>query len=206
MKENLLSGYYEPQKKQDFCFKKVGFPFLFLGGVWHMEVNTQTLATCFGVTQRMIRQLVENGVVIRVKRGVYDLEGSIQAYIQYKITEAKPKRQNMSLEQVKTEHEQLKMRKTELTVKLLESKLHKAEDVEKIWTDMASAVKTRLLAIPVKVSPEIAGIEDRAEIQKIISREIADALNEVAEYNPADFAQSLPEDETEEENEAEEEC
>ena len=70
---------------------------------------------------------------------------------------------------------------------------------------MASAVKTRLLAIPVKVSPEIAGIEDKAQIQKVISREVADALNEIAEYNPADFVESLSLEDELEENETEEE-
>lgn len=167
-----------------------------------MEVNTQILAACLGVTQRMVQKLAENNVVTRIKRGVYDLENSIQGYIHFKIIEAKPKRQEITLEQVKTEHEQLKMRKTELTVKLLESKLHRSEDVEKIWNDMASAVKTRLLAISVKVSPELVGIEDRAEIQKIISREVADALNEIAEYNPEHYTEPLPledEDEYEEE-------
>lgn len=171
-----------------------------------MEVNIQTLASCLGISQRMVRQLVDDNVVVRTRRGVYDLEHSVQGYINFKITQAKPKKKEMTLEQVKTEHEFIKMRKTELTVKTLESKLHKAEDVERIWTGMASAVKTRLLAIPIKVSPEIAGVEDKAQIQKVISREVADALNEIAEYNPADFVESLSlEDETGEENETEEE-
>ena len=53
-----------------------------------------------------------------------------------------------------------------------------------------------------KVTPEVAGLEDRAEIQKILSREIADALNEIADYNPADFAGNEPiDDEGEEDGE-----
>ena len=200
----MASGCYEPQKKEDFCSKKVGLPFR-LRRCITVEVNTQTLAACLGISQRMVRQLAEDDVVVRTRRGVYDLEHSVQGYINFKITQAKPKKREMTLEQVKTEHEFIKMRKTELTVRTLESKLHKAEDVERFWTTMASAVKTRLLAIAVKVSPEIAGIEDKAQIQKVISREVADALNEISEYNPADFVESLSlEDEIGEENETEE--
>ena len=199
-----MSGSATPKKIKIFVQKKWDCRFALRRCVT-MEVNTQTLAACLGISQRMVRQLVEDDVVVRIRRGVYDLEHSVQGYINFKITQAKPKKREMTLEQVKTEHEFIKMRKTELTVRTLESRLHKAEDVERFWTTMASAVKTRLLAIAVKVSPEIAGIEDKAQIQKVISREVADVLNEIAEYNPADFVEPLLlEDETGEENETEE--
>lgn len=156
-----------------------------------MEVNTQTLAECLGVTKRMVSKLAEDGIIERIGRGKYDLGASVQAYIEFRISGAKSKGPK-SLDSIKAEHEVLKMRKTELAIRQIEGKLHRAEDVRRVWTSMAAAVKSRLLAIPVKVTPEIAGIEDRAEIQKVISREIADALNEIADYNPAEFAGERP--------------
>lgn len=171
-----------------------------------MEVNIQTLASCLGISQRMVRQLVEDNVIVRIRRGLYDLEHSIQGYINFKITQAKPKKKEMTLEEAKTEHELLKMRKTELTVKAMESKLYRAEDVEIFVTTMLSAVRNRMLAIPVKVSPEIAGIEDKAQIQKIVSREVKDALNEASNYNLIDFVDpSLFEDDEDEDYETEKE-
>ena len=51
----------------------------------------------------------------------------------------------------------------------------------------------------------MAGIEDAGEIQKIIQREVAEALNELAAYDPADYSDPLPlEDEEEEDGEQEE--
>ena len=82
------------------------------------------------------------------------------------------------------------MRKTELHVRLLEGKLHRAADVERIWSQMATAVKGRLLSIPVKLAPQVAGLTDRAEIQRMVAREVEDALNEIAAYDPADYVQT----------------
>lgn len=164
-----------------------------------MEVNTQTLAECLGISKRMVGKLVEDGTINRVSRGRYDLGECVQAYIEFRISGVK-NRGPRSLDSIKAEHEVLKMRKTELAVRLIEGKLHRAEDVKLLWTSMAAAVKSRLLAIPVKVTPEIAGLEDRAEIQKILSREVADALNEVAGYDPADYAGEKPADNEDEDD------
>lgn len=168
-----------------------------------MEVNTQTLAECLGVTKRMVSKLAEDGIIERIGRGKYDLGECVKAYIEFRISGVKNKGPR-SLDSIKAEHEVLKMRKTELALRQIEGKLHRADDVKRFWTSMAAAVKSRLLAIPVKVTPEVAGLEDRAEIQKILSREIADALNEIADYDPAEFAGNEPiDDEGEDDGETE---
>ena len=64
----------------------------------------------------------------------------------------------------------------------------------------------RLLGIPVKAAPQVAGMEDTGEIQQALQREVAEALNEIAGYDPADFADPLPleEDETDGDDDQEE--
>lgn len=169
-----------------------------------MEVDVDFLAGCLGLTSRRIRELAKQGMVVKIRRGAYDLEKSIQAYVDFRVNSLEASAEHKSLEAVKAEHEQLKMRKTELSVRLMEGKLHRAEDVERVMTQCAATVKSRMLAIPVKVSPEIAGIEDPAKIQKILQREVADALNEVAEYDPADYADPTPMEDEDEEGTGEE--
>ncbi len=169
-----------------------------------MEVSSQTLSECLGVTQRAIRDLAKNGIAVRVKHGIYDLGITIQNYIEWKISCSKTSNVEKSLEQVKTEHEELKMRKTELVVRHMEGKLHKADDVERIWTNMAAAVKSKLLSIPIKTAPQIVGIEDIPEIQKLLVREITEALNEVASYDPTDYADTAPLEDDSEEGEEDE--
>lgn len=167
-----------------------------------MEVNTKTLAECLGLTRQSLQRLTGDGIIVRVRRGVYDLGASVRGYIEYKLTAAKDGAASQSLESVKADHELLKMRKTELSVRLMEGKLHRAEDVERVMTQCAATVKSKMLAIPIKVSPEIAGLEDPARIQKILQREVADALNEVAEYDPADYADPTPMEDEEDDEES----
>ena len=79
-----------------------------------MEVNAKTLADCFGITQRAVRELAEDGVTVKIRRGVYDLGASVQNYIEYK---NRPGRSSSKLkfEDVRAEHEARKMQKPKLT-------------------------------------------------------------------------------------------
>lgn len=170
-----------------------------------MEISTDDLARCLGITTRWVQRLARDQVVVKVKRGVYDLERSVQGYIEYKLESMEQGQEEKSLDEIRADHEGWKMRKTQISVRLMEGKVHRAEDVERLWTQCAAAVRSRLLGIPIKVSPEVAGMEDAGEIQKIIQREVAEALNELAAYDPADYADPLPlEDEEEEDGEQEE--
>lgn len=128
----------------------------------------------------------------------------MQAYITYKLDSLEASDEEKSLDEIKAAHERWKMRKTQLSVKLMEGKLHRAEDVEQVWTQSAAAVRSRLLGIPVKAAPEVAGLEDAGQVQKVLQREVAEALNEIAAYDPADFADPLPLEEEDGDDEQEE--
>lgn len=167
-----------------------------------IEIGENDLADMFGVSTRRIRQMVKEGVVIKVKPGKYDLKASTQNYIQgFKDRE---KQKDQSLEKLKQAneaeklmHERLKKRKTELQVLTLEKKLHRSEDVEFFWNNMILAAKSRLTAIPVKAAPLLVGIEDRKEIQTILKRHVTEALNELADYDIDQFESEIDIDEDE---------
>ena len=162
-----------------------------------MEVAADVLANCLGITPRRVQLLAKQGAVVKLRRGVYDLEKSVQSYITYKLESLEESQEQKSLDEIRADHERWKMRKTQLAVQLLEGKLHQAEDVERVWTQSAAAVRSRLLGIPVKAAPQVAGMEDTGEIQQVLQREVAEALNEIAGYDPADFADPLPLEEDE---------
>ena len=170
-----------------------------------MEVSTEQLAKCLGITTRRVQLLAKDSVVIKVKRGIYDLEQSVQGYIAYKLDNLEQSQEQKSLDEIRADHEAWKMRKTQIAVRLMECKVHRAEDVERIWTQCAAAVRSRLLGLPIKVSPEVAGIEDAGQIQKIIHREVTEALNELSAYDPADYADPLPLEDEEGEGDDEQE-
>lgn len=170
-----------------------------------MEVSTEQLANCLGITTRRVQLLAKESVVLKLRRGTYDLEKSVQGYIAYKLESLEQSQEQKSLDEIRGDHERWKMRKTQLAVRLMEGKLHRAEDVERVWTQSAAAVRSRLLGIPVKAAPQVAGMEDAGEVQKILQREVAEALNEIAAYDPADFADPLPLEDEEEEDDSQEE-
>lgn len=162
-----------------------------------MEVAADVLANCLGITPRRVQLLAKQGAVVKLRRGVYDLEKSVQSYITYKLESLEESQEQKSLDEIRADHERWKMRKTQLAVQLLEGKLHRAEDVERVWSQSAAAVRSRLLGIPVKAAPQVAGMEDAGEIQQVLQREVAEALNEIAGYDPANFADPLPLEEDE---------
>lgn len=170
-----------------------------------MEIGTDDLARCLGITTRWVQRLARDQVLVKVKRGVYDLERSVQGYIEYKLESMEQGQEEKSLDEIRAVHEAWKMRKTQIAVRLMEGKVHRAEDVERLWTQCAAAVRSRLLGIPVKAAPQVAGMEDAGEVQKILQREVAEALNEIASYDPADFADPLPLEDEEEEEDGEQE-
>ena len=165
-----------------------------------VEVTEKELSEYLGLSDRRVRQLATQGVVIKSRRGRYDLKASVQGYINQlkqgggegleKIKVAK------EAEQLK--HEQAKRRLTELKVQKAERKLHAQEDVEYLWNSAAVSVKSRLTAIPTKIAPSLVGIEDRKEIQAILKREVDDALNELANYDIDQFDKDFEDEDDDE--------
>ena len=171
-----------------------------------IEVTEVELAEYLGLSTRRIRQLYKDGVVIKSQRGRYDLKVSVLGYINS--IRQDDRKNGADLEKLKISkeaeslmHERLKKRKTELVVLEMEKKLHRSEDVEYFWNAMVLAAKSRLTSIPVKCAPILVGIEDRKEIQSILKREVADALNEIAEYDVEKFDMNFEEEDSEDESE-----
>lgn len=155
-----------------------------------IEVSEIELADYLGLSDRRIRQLFKQGVVIKSKRGKYDLKASIKSYLNFLRAKDEETKKNESLEKLKISkeaetlmHERLKKRKTELQVLQLEKKMHTSEDVEFFWNAMVMTAKSKITAIPVKCAPLLLGIEDRREAQAILKREIDAVLNELADYD-----------------------
>lgn len=164
-----------------------------------ISVSEEDLADCLGVSERRVRQMVKEGIAVKVSAGKYDLKESAKRYIQ--TMKEKEKNQSQSLEKLKVAqaaetlmHEKLKKRKTELVVNEMEKKLHLASDVEEIWNTMVISAKSRITAIPVKVSPVLVGIEDVKEVQSILKREINECLNEISNYDVTKFDKDFEEE------------
>ncbi len=70
-------------------------------------------------------------------------------------------------------------RKRELEVAQLEGKLVSVETTQATWAAIIATARQRLLSIPAKLGPRVAGL-DAAEASELLRRDIHEALHELA--------------------------
>ena len=156
-----------------------------------ITVSAAVLGDMFGVSDRRIRQMAEEGIVARAAKGRYKLVDSIKNYlltmklaaegIDVDLTDGE-----INLEEEKGLHERVKRHISELKLQIMKGGLHKAQDVEIVMTDMLVAFKTRMMNIPSKVAP-ILESRDAAFIKDRLTSEVIEALNELKDYDPRAF-------------------
>lgn len=175
-----------------------------------MEVNQKELAGILGLSDRRIRQLIQDfGLFSAFEAGGkrqkrYNLEKCVQEYIEYKISEETGKGASKDKEEAQTKHEEIKIKISQLKLRRLKRELHAAEDVEDFLTEMLVAFRARLLVIPQKIGPLAVGESDENKIIELLEREIFETLETLSEYDPMKIEKEksflcMEEDEEEEE-------
>ncbi len=157
-----------------------------------ITVNSATLEKIIGVSDRRIRQLAEEGIVIRAAKGRYKLKDSIMNYIltlkvAMEAAGTDSPDGELDLEEEKAIHERVKRHISELKLQVMKGELHRSGDVERVMTDMLVSIRARLLAMPTKLAPLLVARNDVGYIRTAINREVLEALNELKDYNPKDF-------------------
>lgn len=157
-----------------------------------ITVNSSSLEKIIGVSDRRIRQLAEEGVIVRAAHGRYKLMDSITNYIlnlkvAMEASGTKTPDGELDLEEEKAIHERVKRHISELKLQIMKGDLHKSEDVERVMTDMLVSVRTKLLSMPAKLAPLLVARSDIDYIRRAINREVLESLNELKDYNPKDF-------------------
>lgn len=156
-----------------------------------LTVSAAVLGNIFGVTDRRIRQMAEEGIIVRAAKGRYNLVDSLKNYIlSLKLAVDSNDGDNpdgeLNFEEEKALHERVKRHISEMKLQTMKGELHKADDVRHVMTDMLSSFKTRMMNIPAKVAPVLED-RDAGYIKERLTSEVTEALNELKDYNPADF-------------------
>lgn len=146
---------------------------------------------------RRVQQLAEDGIIntVEIKENGkkvmrYELIPTIKAYIKYLQTKAYGREQKKASEkellvrklQADVDYKESKAQMVQLQLDELEGRMHAAEDVEAMTTDLCLAVRSALLAMPGQLSKDVAEETDPAKIQIIIKDAISMVLNELAGY------------------------
>ena len=161
-----------------------------------LTADTTQLAKFIDVTPRTVRNLVADGILVPARdengselRGRYELLPNNIAYIRYL-------RRGTAFEDTsENEYNALRNRRiradaerAELELKLYKGQLHRAEDIQFVLTNMLTAAKSRLLAIPSRVTRLVLGLTDFQKIYDLIYNEIGAVLKELSEFNRKMFA------------------
>ena len=157
-------------------------------------VASKVLESLFGLKDRTIRDLADKGIVKRDSHGKYLLWNSAKGYITaLKAINAgkngiktEDDEQDLDYDREHAAHERVKRQISEIRLQLIKGQVHKAEDVERVMTDMFEKFKSKMNAIPSKMAKKLEG-KSRIEIQTMLREEIDGALIELSSYNAEDF-------------------
>lgn len=171
--------------------------------------KVEIIAKLFQVTVRRIQQLTQEGILttVEIKEGNrtlrrYDLMPTIQAYIKYLSDKAYGREQKESVTdkeeeklQAEVDIKKAKAKIAQLELDELEGRMHSAEDVEAMTTDLCLAVRSALLSMPGQLAVDVAEATDAAEISEIIKSTVNDILEELSryEYNPDEYRRRVRE-------------
>ena len=165
--------------------------------------STQVIAKLFGVSTRRVEQLKTEGVIVgQGKPMKFDLLPTIQAYIRYLSDKAYAREKKEALAaleeqklQADVDIKKAKAETAQLELKELQGKMHRAEDVEKIFTGHVLFLRSLLLAMPGKLAVDLSGEHTAAEQAERVKREVYYILNNLAEYryDPEEYKQLVME-------------
>lgn len=142
------------------------------------------VAKHIGVTPKYVNDLINEGVIERKGRGLYDLDECRNAYISKLREKAAGRAGTGELDLVA---ERARLAKESADAKEMENAVERGdlvyiEDVAKQVENQLTKVRTRLLGIPTKVAPEAHASATVREVQSIIETAIIEALNELVGY------------------------
>ncbi|MFH5187124.1 hypothetical protein ACHHV8_33580 [Paenibacillus sp. TAB 01] len=145
------------------------------------------LAEMLNLGTRRVQQLAEEGILVKAARGKYKATESIQNYIRTLQDKSGAKDAgSVDYFDERARHEKAKREIAEIELSVMRGDLHKSEDVKFVMNDMLAAFRSRIMALPAKLAPQLVGCKLPA-IMNLLTKEVREALMELSEYNPQVF-------------------
>jgi phage terminase Nu1 subunit (DNA packaging protein) len=148
-----------------------------------MEINVSTkdLAQILKITPRRIQQLAQKEVLHREVDGTFKAHESIEAYYKWRATATSWNvGRGEARAQYAHEHallEKGKKEMAELHLGIMTGDLVYADDIEAQIVPRIIAFRSRLLAMPTKLSPRIAASKNIMRIESLLREEILQAMD-----------------------------
>lgn len=147
--------------------------------------NVKAIARILDVTERRVRQLKDENIIQEYNGmpGLYDLIPTTHNYINYLRKRNPESAENIDYNTERAKLVRAKRLNEEYDLGVKEGSLHTSEDVETVMMNMLINFKSRLMAIPAKLSPTLSKKTDKAEIHRILKDSVDEALSELADFS-----------------------
>lgn len=140
------------------------------------------IARLLDLSERRVQQLSREGVIPKAERGQYDLIGSVRGYVRYLRDQAA--RAQAGAPDYAAERARLIRAQADLAEMEAEEKrgaLIPADQVEEAWIAILTLVRTRLLALPDRLAPQVFERSTVADVHALIRTAIREVLNDLAD-------------------------
>ena len=140
--------------------------------------TSKVIAQWLCLTERRVRQLRDEGVIVEARPGLYELQPTVARYIKYLGGAGK---ESLNTERMKLTAE--KRKAAEMDNDLRRGDLHSTQDIEKGIQTMCLNIRSRFLAMPAKLSPTLAAMDgNQAAIFDEMKKAIDETLEELSDY------------------------
>lgn len=138
----------------------------------------EELAAHLDLSDRQIRDLAAREVLPRARRGQWDLDACRLAYLRHLRELAAGRDAQLAMERARLAKGQADAQ--EMKNAQLRGELIPREDVVVAWQSVIARSRARLLSLPGKAAPLVAGLSSLAEIKELLTDIVHDALAELA--------------------------
>ena len=144
-------------------------------------LSVETLSKLLGITPRRIQQLADLEIVERDDKGFYK-SSAIAAYISYVKSETRSKPKEIG----EKDREQARLyaaqaNEKELKVLQLKGELIPVEQFQFVLTSMIRGARTKLLALPTNIAPQLIGVQTMTDAVDILQTAMYAALTDLSE-------------------------
>lgn len=143
--------------------------------------TSKVVAQWLCLTERRVRQLRDEGVIVEARPGLYELQPTVARYITYIGGAGKETLTNERMKLTRAKREA-----AELENELRKGEVHRTEDIERGIKSMFLNIISRFLALPAKLSPTLATMGgNQTGIFDELKQAIDEILEEMSDYRVA---------------------
>ncbi|MBR2209009.1 MAG: hypothetical protein IJ859_09420 [Synergistaceae bacterium] len=140
-----------------------------------IKVSFDQASDFLNMSKSSFYRLIESGVIPKSDDGKYTLSEVVEAYWRNQFDS-----EGLKAAQTRLVTAQAELKEAELAEQ--RGELHRASAIAKVWTDNVINTRTKLLAIPNKIAPELIG-QDLQTVQQKLKNAIYEVLRELADYD-----------------------